>query len=403
MVSIPGGSSSGFGGVTGSAANDVWVDGGNPSGSESWHWNGSTWTSSALPGEGFGAATESAADDVFTTSNEGLIRWNGVSWDNLALPVSAASFGGLMSWAPGHVVGTSGRSVLLYRAGYWRAPAASPGTVNAIYAAAANAVVAVGFAGTASVYNGVTWSAITGTTNTLNAVWASSSTDIFAGGETSTLAGVIYHSTGGSPATWTAMTVNGSPASVHGLWGSGPNDVWAVGLTGEIHHYNGTWSKVGSGTTQNLMAVWGSGANDVFAAGGNGSSATTAVIVHWNGSTWSTMTTPGGSSVTALAGSGPNDVYAFANTFGVGALWHYNGTAWSVITGAPAVYHGVARSPSDAWMIDEGNNLYHYDGTTFERVRPPTVTALGFLTAVRGRMFLVADQIYDLARSCDCL
>jgi cysteine-rich repeat protein len=391
----------GYFGVTGTAANNVWIDGGNPSGSETWHWNGSTWTSSALPDVGFTAATETASDDVFTITTTALYRWNGVNWDQPPLPVGGAfGVGGIWTWTPGHAVATGGHNVLLYRTGYWRTPAAISGTVNAIYAAAGNAVVAVGFAGYSRRFDGQTWSDITGTTNTLNGVWASSSTDIFAGGADSALGGVIYHSTG---STWTAMTVNGNPSSVGALWGSGPTDVWAVGLTGEIHHYTGSWSKVGSGTTQNLMAVWGSGSSDVFAAGGNGNTATSAVILHWNGSSWSSMTTPGGSGVTALAGSGPSDVYAFANTFGVPALWHYNGSAWSVVTGAPVVYHGAARSPTDAWMIDGSNGLYHYDGTMFERVRPPTVNPLNLLTAVHGRLFLVADQIYDLARSCDCL
>ena len=44
------------------------------------------------------------------------------------------------------------------------------------------------------------------------------------------------------------------------------NDAWAVGGGGTTLHWNGTvWSSVPSGTTETLYGVWGSGPNDVWA------------------------------------------------------------------------------------------------------------------------------------------
>jgi len=46
------------------------------------------------------------------------------------------------------------------------------------------------------------------------------------------------------------------------VWGSGPNDVFAVGFDGTIVHYNGqSWQRKTSDTSAGLRSVWGSGPN----------------------------------------------------------------------------------------------------------------------------------------------
>ncbi|MCI0457632.1 MAG: hypothetical protein L0Z62_11730 [Gemmataceae bacterium] len=58
-----------------------------------------------------------------------------------------------------------------------------------------------------------------------------------------------------------------------GVWGSGPNDVYAVGDNGLILHSSdqgATWAPEVSGTTSNLTGVWGSGSSIVYAVGANG-------------------------------------------------------------------------------------------------------------------------------------
>ena len=74
------------------------------------------------------------------------------------------------------------------------------------------------------------------------------------------------------------------------IWGSGPEDIYVVGFKGIILHFNGTtWTKMDSGTSENLRGVWGyvlkdqNGGvlrTDVFAAGENGT------ILRFNGTTW---------------------------------------------------------------------------------------------------------------------
>src|SRR5215510_5695776 len=83
---------------------------------------------------------------------------------------------------------------------------------------------------------------------------------------------------------WRNPLPQGNP--LFGVWGSGANDVWAVGGPGTILHWDGfDWMSVSSGTTSFLSGVWGSGASDVWAVGGY----PTSTILHWDGSAWTSV------------------------------------------------------------------------------------------------------------------
>ncbi|MDF2692676.1 MAG: Type fimbrial biosis protein PilY1, partial [Labilithrix sp.] len=74
-----------------------------------------------------------------------------------------------------------------------------------------------------------------------------------------------------------------------------------------------------SPTTENLRAVWGSGPNDVWAVG------ELATIVHWDGQSWTLATSalPLGTKpdLNGIWGSGPEDVWAV----GKGTALHFTG------------------------------------------------------------------------------
>ena len=67
--------------------------------------------------------------------------------------------------------------------------------------------------------------------------------------------------------TWSSLTTN-TTQTLYGLWGSGANDLFAVGTGGTILHYDGTaWSEMTSGTDLTLEAVWGTVSGEVHAVG----------------------------------------------------------------------------------------------------------------------------------------
>jgi len=60
------------------------------------------------------------------------------------------------------------------------------------------------------------------------------------------------------------------------IWGASSTDVFAVGTSGTIQHYDGAgWGSMSSGTTNDLYGVWGTSTSDVFAVGDSGTILTT--------------------------------------------------------------------------------------------------------------------------------
>ncbi len=167
----------------------------------------------------------------------------------------------------------------------------------------------------------------------------------------------------------------GSNLQIYGVWGSSANDVWAVGSSATVYHFNGaSWgaSSQVAGVYQELHDVWGSSASDVFAVGGNGT------IVHFNGSTWSVMPTGTTVYLQAVWGSSPTDVYAAGE---YGTLLHYDGSAWSAVPSGVADFYSPkiwGSSRNDLYVVS-GSGAIHFDGTSWS-----TVPAVGWGYAVWG-------------------
>jgi hypothetical protein len=92
---------------------------------------------------------------------------------------------------------------------------------------------------------------------------------------------------------------------LRGVWGSNGGDVFAVGLSGTILHYDGiNWSAMSSGTTEALWGVWGSNGGDVFAVGSYGT------ILHYDGINWNAMSSGTTYRLYDVWGSSGGDVFA---------------------------------------------------------------------------------------------
>lgn len=120
---------------------------------------------------------------------------------------------------------------------------------------------------------------------------------------------------------WTPVDSQ-STLLLEGIWGSSPDDIWAVGEQGTLRRMKKgmtRWEIVASPTKEMLHAVWGTAADDVWAVGDAGT------ILHFDGTTWKP-------SVAAFAlgkkpdlygvwGSSKNDVWIV----GDGVALHYTG------------------------------------------------------------------------------
>src|SRR5262249_15363686 len=146
------------------------------------------------------------------------------------------------------------------------------------------------------------WSPMNFGSASLDGVWGSGPADVFAVGTTG---GALLPFDGAGLSSLSSRTTE----SLFRGWGSRPADVFAVGFGGAILHFDGaSWSSMSSGTTDSLFGVWGSGPSDVFAVGsGPGAFAT---ILHFGGSGWSAMTSGSSAGLVGVWGSGPADVFA---------------------------------------------------------------------------------------------
>jgi len=252
---------------------------------------------------------------------------------------------------------------------------------------------------------------------------------------------LVEHWTG---TTWTrgqAPQPAGRDAQLAGVDELSPSDVWAVGdsegdggVTSDlplIEHWNGTsWSMSGgtslpAGASGQLNAVGGSGPDDLWAAGltlSADQSTESLLLEHFNGTQWQNVPFPSQDSAcdsglsdcfldpTAVAASAPGDAWLAGNVSQPNAtqhlLAHWNGTSWQLAT-APCL-EGTATgacdpegtdlneltgltvlSPADAWASgSEGNvggqnfhipYVLHWNGTTWLLAKIPNKGGEGSL------------------------
>jgi hypothetical protein len=115
----------------------------------------------------------------------------------------------------------------------------------------------------------------------LSVTWGTGPDNVFmAGGRAAQ--GEIYHFDGSA---WRAMVVPEVPFLVW-MHGFAPDNVIAVGMGGGAVHYDGQkWSRLESGTTEDLWGVWGHAPNDMWMVGGDVADGP-PVAIHFDGSSF---------------------------------------------------------------------------------------------------------------------
>jgi hypothetical protein len=141
--------------------------------------------------------------------------------------------------------------------------------------------------------------------------------------------------------------------SINGLWGTSPDDVFAVGRDGTILHYDGLrWTVQPTDTTVDLLAVHGRAPNDVYAVGSD------LTILHHDGVDWRTVR------------SGPSSGFS-----------------------GPLV--SVLASAADVVYAGGPDGLFRLDQNGFTRVSPTRIAGLWSATPTTG--WAVGDRILRLS------
>ncbi len=223
-------------------------------------------------------------DNTWAVGNAGIVlQWDGETW-RVSLHDGFTTFYGVSGTADDDVwaVGQSG-TVMHWNGEEWSALASgTTGHVRDVHAVTRNNAWFVGDAGAVLHWNGMDIDVIeSGTTDEFAHVWASSTSDVWIARNADA---ALVHWDGENFAD-----VLNSAGSWNDLWGSGPDDVWAVGYPQEIGHWtNGSFSI--SASEETLGSISGSGPNDAWAMGGH--------LHYWNGLTWTDIVVaPAGTSL----------------------------------------------------------------------------------------------------------
>ena len=215
---------------------------------------------------------------------------------------------------------------------------------------------------------------------TLNGVWGSGPDDVFA-------VGYDGQNRASRRSELANHVIDDLETHCEGVWGRGPDDVFAVGDNGTVVHLR--WNELANhaigvyGSSSN--GVWGSGPDDVFAAAyGVGcirrlhrqwrqdralrrdDLANHANAVHC------------GLARLAVWGNGPDDVFAVGYSGTLGApsrIARYDGASWQImpLPITTETFHGVWGSgPDDVFAVGWFGTILHYDGTNWQTMPSAT-------------------------------
>jgi hypothetical protein len=354
-----------FFGVWGAASDDVWAVGPAdsveyPTGrTPSAHWDGTSWTfrkqppmmSNAdpnAPGPDLTSVWGSGHDDVWATNDAAgpWQHWDGSSWSYATTP----SVDSATSRLGGGTAGSVFAGLWQIDGASWvdRSTDASSVWVNGMWMASASDGWLV--AGGITHWDGAGWSTIVSQVpshGTLYSVYGTAPDDVWAVGSP----GIIMHWDG---AQWTTTTVDNS-SPLESVWASGRQDAWATSF-GHAWRFDGqTWTP---SLTGNLGPVWGTASDDVWIGASSGQ------MMHWDGVSWTTMDTPASTlgGVGAINGSGRNDVWA-AGAYG--GVMHWDGTSWSLMSQSGQYTALAVHATDDVWAVGYSGAVGHWDGTTW--------------------------------------
>ncbi len=253
---------------------DVWVGGGDGT----YHYDGARWTASASNNTAttIYGVWGSTSTDVWAVGQHGtssanssgiILHWNGMTWSPVTTQVAATLRGVWGSGAKDVWAVGSGGTILHWNGFKWTAvDSLHTDDLYGVSGTSSTNAWAVGAGGTILNWEGTAWNerVSSGAYEALYSVHLVGPTDIWALGEH----GLVLHRKGGL--TWNRVSTP-VPVSIvlRGISGTTPNNLWAVGDTATIVHWDGTkWSSVATASRMEIMAVTAHG-DDAWAVGHN--------------------------------------------------------------------------------------------------------------------------------------
>ncbi|MFI5289845.1 MAG: hypothetical protein ACHQ17_09355, partial [Polyangia bacterium] len=229
-------------------------------------------------------------------------------------------------------------------------PSTTTNDLYAVWSQSAQLVYAVGAGGTLLVRDSSGWhqdsTAMGVVSGELHGVWGSGAEMWVVGGSSGQA--VAYHFQDG----WSAASLPAGTGELRGVFGTSVNDVWMVGKSGALLHWDGSSFTVGPSSTDDFTAVWAS-PSQVYVAASSGklyalsSMALTPLDLGDNAN-----------PLTAIFGFAPDDLYVVGNG---GAIFHGGPVSFvRQYSDAPTSLAGVAAtSPLDVYAVGTRGAILH--------------------------------------------
>ena len=168
------------------------------------------------------------------------------------------------------------------------------------------------------------------------------------------------------------------------VWASSPTDVWAVGYSGALLHFDGTsWTIAKSPTRNTLYGIAGRSSSNILAVGEAGTA------IQYDGTSWSSLDVGASADLYDVAMPGGSDAWIA----GEKVLLRRTGTAWQTVL---APYSPTTRTYLHAfdsahlWMFHAGVAQF-WNGTAWSFADLDTSVGSHSVTSVSGR---TADAVY---------
>lgn len=190
---------------------------------------------------------------------------------------------------------------------------------------------------------------------------------------------------------WERPTATGQALSSTVAFSS--SDVWAVGGTGTVAHFNGAgWSVEATPTCDNLTAIWGTSATNLWAIGENGR------ILHRNVSGWQVVDSGTCATLLGVWGAAGGDVWIAGDK---GTLLRGGATGFAAVVFPttdflPSVW---ALSDSDVWVIDARTAIYHWNGATWTSVVTSNTWSLDTIWGTDAGHIFVGGYTWNAANT----
>lgn len=190
---------------------------------------------------------------------------------------------------------------------------------------------------------------------TVFGIWGSAPNDAYAvGSGTSGRRGFIWHFDGTSwaevPMPADVPVHDGETPGLFKVWGTGANDVWAVGADGLVLHKTDSWQRVAISRTDTLFTVSGRKGQVLISGGGR-----TSVLLEGDGDTFADVSPSSVSLVQGVA-TDPSDATLAYAVGDQGAVFSRTGSGWSKVDTQLALsvesLHAVWVDPKGgAWAV----------------------------------------------------